>query len=77
MAKNAEKTEAPAKVKKPRRKLSVILKQFRSDIKKITWPSGKTVLRNTVMVLVVMIVVAALIGVIDLGLTKLLELIVS
>ena len=31
MAKNAEKTEAPAKVKKPRRKLSVILKQFRSD----------------------------------------------
>jgi len=74
MATNSEK---PVKAKKPRKKLSVVFKQFWSDLKKITWPSGKTVLNNSIKVIVSMVVVAAILGVVDLGLTKLLELIIA
>ncbi len=74
MATNSEK---PVKAKKPRKKLSVVFKQFWSDLKKITWPSGKTVLNNSIKVIVSMVVIAAILGVVDLGLTKLLELIIA
>lgn len=43
MAQNNEKQD---KAKKPRKSLSVVFKQFWSDLKKITWPSGKTVLNK-------------------------------
>ena len=39
MAMNHDKS---VKEKKPSKKLSVVFKQFWSDLKKITWPSGKT-----------------------------------
>ncbi len=73
----ATNNEKPVKAKKPRKKLSVVFKQFWSDLKKITWPSGKTVLNNSIKVIVSMVVVAAILGVVDLGLTKLLELIIA
>ncbi|MBO5783823.1 MAG: preprotein translocase subunit SecE [Clostridia bacterium] len=73
----ATKNEQPVKTKKPRKKLSVVFKQFWSDLKKITWPSGKTVLNNSIKVIVSMVVIAAILGVVDLGLTKLLELIIA
>ena len=73
----ATNNEKPVKAKKPRKKLSVVFKQFWSDLKKITWPSGKTVLNNSIKVIVSMVVIAAVLGVVDLGLTKLLELIIA
>ncbi len=74
MAQNNEKQD---KAKKPRKSLSVVFKQFWSDLKKITWPSGKTVLNNSIKVVVSMVIIAAILGVVDLGLTKLLELIIA
>lgn len=73
----AQNNEKPVKAKKPRKQLSVVFKQFWSDLKKITWPSGKTVLNNSIKVVVAMVICAAVLGVVDLGLTKLLELIIA
>ena len=53
-------------------------KDFRGEIKKITWPGAKTVLKNTGVVLVSVAVVGVVIYAIDQGLsflvTKLIEL---
>lgn len=62
------------KPKKKRKKISTFLREARSDIKKITWPSFKSVVKNTGMVIVVMIIGAAVISLVDLGLTQLLYL---
>lgn len=64
------------KPKKKRKKISAYLRESRSDIKKITWPSFKSVMKNTAMVIVVMIIGAAVISLVDLGLTQLLYLII-
>ena len=73
----AQNAETAAKVKKPRKKLSVIFKQLISDLKKITWPSGKSVVKSSVTVLIVMVVGAGVIGLVDLGLQWLLKLIIG
>ena len=62
------------KPKKKREKISTFLRESRSDIKKITWPSFKSVVKNTGMVIAVMIVGAVVISLVDLGLTQLLYL---
>ena len=62
------------KPKTKRKKVSAFLREARSDIKKITWPSFKSVVKNTGMVIVVMIIGAAVISLVDLGLTQLLYL---
>ena len=62
------------KPKKKRKKISNFLRESRSDIKKITWPSFKSVVKNTGMVIAVMIVGAVVISLVDLGLTQLLYL---
>ena len=63
------------KPKKKRKKISTFLRESRSDIKKITWPSFKSVVKNTGMVIAVMIVGArCALSLVDLGLTQLLYL---
>ena len=57
------------KPKKKRKKISTFLRESRSDIKKITWPSFKSVVKNTGMV-----IGAVVISLVDLGLTQLLYL---
>ena len=59
------------KPKKKRKKISTFLRESRSDI---TWPSFKSVVKNTGMVIAVMIVGAVVISLVDLGLTQLLYL---
>ncbi len=73
----SQDNNAPVKPKKKRKGLMTILREFRSDLKKITWPSAKSVVKNSAMVIVVMIIVAAVIGAIDLGLTELLRLVIA
>ncbi len=50
------------------------IREYVSEIKKITWPSFKTVLKNTSIVLIVCVVVGAFIWLIDFGLGNLIEL---
>jgi preprotein translocase subunit SecE len=47
------------------------------ELKKVTWPTRKQLIRDTLIVIVSSIAVTAFIGLIDLGLTKLLEYFVT
>ncbi len=51
------------------------IREYKSEIKKITWPNFKTVVKNTLIVLIVCAVVGAFIWLIDFGLGNLLQLI--
>ena len=50
------------------------IKEIFSELKKVTWPSFKTVLKQLGCVLVTVILVLAVLMLMDLGLQKLLEL---
>ncbi len=52
------------------------LKDYKSEIKKIVWPGIKDVAKNTVIVLVMCLLIGAFIWLLDLGLGKLIELII-
>ena len=57
------------------------LKQFFDEslveIKKVTWPSRKETVSTSIAVVVLVFVMSLFLGVVDLGLTKLVELILS
>ncbi|MDD6283841.1 MAG: preprotein translocase subunit SecE [Firmicutes bacterium] len=48
-------------------------REYKSEIKKISWPTVKTVVKNTLVVLAVVAVVGVFIWLVDLGLGKLVE----
>ncbi|MBQ8228890.1 MAG: preprotein translocase subunit SecE [Clostridia bacterium] len=45
-------------------------KDFKGEIKKITWPGAKMVLKSTVVVLVSIVVIGLIVFAVDLGLSK-------
>lgn len=50
-------------------------RDYKSEMKKIVWSSKEDVFKNTVVVVVTLVIVGALVGLLDLGFTKLLLLI--
>ena len=58
------KPKKPAKDKKKGR-MKEAWRGFRSEIKKVVWPSWKQVLKNTGIVLVVVLICAIMIGALD------------
>ena len=58
------KPKKPAKEKK-KGKIKEAWRGFKSEVKKVVWPSGKQVLKNTGIVLVVIFVCAIIIGALD------------
>ena len=64
---STEKPEKPEKVKKEKKKgrLKEAWRGFKSEVKKIVWPSGKQTFKNFFVVLVVLVICAILIGVLD------------
>lgn len=63
-----------AEKKKPG-KVSKWFKDLKSEFKKVVWPSKKTVVNNTSVVLAVVVFSAVLIGLLDAGFLKLMELV--
>lgn len=72
----AEKTDKPVKKetstkKKPNifvrffRRIGKFFKEARSEIRKVTWPTPKQVARDTLTVIVIVVISALFIGVID------------
>ena len=51
------------------------IKEYKSEIKKISWPAFKTVVRNSVLVLLCCLLVGIIIWAVDFGLSNLLQLI--
>ena len=69
-AKNANKDDAKkALAKKEQKKLAARMvqsvKDMKGEMKKIVWPTKKTVLNNTMVVIAVMVVSAVLVGGVD------------
>ena len=58
------KPSKPAKEKK-KGKLKEAWRGFKSEVKKVVWPSWKQVLKNTGIVLVVVLICAIMIGALD------------
>ena len=57
-----------------------IVRKFREmfyELKKVTWPTKKDMINYSVVVLVFIVIMGVIIGVIDLGAGKLVELLVS
>ena len=68
----------PQKPEKKKGKVKDAWRGFKSEVKKIVWPSWKQVLKNTFVVLVIVVICAVIIGALDyafsqgiIGLTKL------
>ena len=58
------KPSKPAKEKK-KGKIKEAWRGFKSEVKKVVWPSWKQVLKNTGIVLVVVLICAIIIGALD------------
>jgi len=51
--------------------------ESRAELKKVTWPTAKEARVTSVAVLVLVVVMAVFLGLVDLGLTKIVELILT
>jgi len=49
------------------------LREVRTELKKVTWPSRKDTLSGTVVVLVAVIIIALFLGIVDYGLSGLVK----
>ncbi|MDD6279356.1 MAG: preprotein translocase subunit SecE [Ruminococcus sp.] len=76
MAKDKEKT-APEKAEKSKKpgKIAKWFKDLRSEFKKVVWPSKKTVVDNTSVVLAVVVASAIIVGLLDSGFLALMDLV--
>ncbi|MBQ9965107.1 MAG: preprotein translocase subunit SecE [Clostridia bacterium] len=59
------------------KRLVRFFRDYKSEVKKIVWPSFKEVLRNTVIVLIMCAIIGVIIWLVDFGLGQLLELILG
>ncbi len=73
-AKTAEKKAAkkPAKEKKPSifARMAKFFREYRAELKKVTWSSRQDTVRNTIVVGVTVVVVGVVIYLLDLGFTE-------
>jgi preprotein translocase subunit SecE len=53
------------------------IKEVRVEFTKVSWPSREELTQSTIVVVVVSLIVAAFIGVVDLGLNKLVGLLLG
>ena len=60
---------AEIKEKKPGR-IAKFFRDYKSELKKITWCPFKTVKSNTILVCVTVVILAVVIGLLDLGASK-------
>lgn len=70
-AKKADKKSDNKKSKKnPFKSIAGFFKSVRSEGKKVVWPTGKEVWKNTVVVLVVILILGVAIYIVDFGLSQ-------
>jgi preprotein translocase subunit SecE len=53
------------------------LREVKVELKKVSWPSRKETIGSTSVVLVVVIIVALFLGIIDIGLSRLVRIILG
>lgn len=55
-------------------RLTKYFREVRSELRKVAWPNRKELVNNTLLVLFVVFIVAVFIGVVDLGVSSILNL---
>jgi preprotein translocase subunit SecE len=58
-------------------KIVQFLKEVQLELKKVVWPSRKDTIASTSVVLVIVIIIAMFLGLIDLGLTRIIRIILG
>ncbi len=69
--------KSEAAVKKPGKQRFKFVSDIISELKKVTWPSRREATYLTTLVIIFTVVIAALLGVIDYGFSKLMEVILG
>ena len=78
VAKTTDKKAPPKKSEKKSKFHPVkTFKEMWSELKKVTWPSKKDLIRQSTVVVVFVLILTVLVGLIDTGLSALLKLIIS
>ena len=78
VAKTPDKKAAAKKSEKKSKVHPVkTFKEMWSELKKVTWPSKKDLIRQSTVVVVFVLILTVLVGLIDTGLSALLKLIIS
>ena len=82
VTKKDKKTDAPAKkkgngLKNVGAKIKKFFKDFRGEWKKVTWPSGQTVLKNSLVVIVIVAIMGVALLAVDTGLSSIIDLLVG
>jgi preprotein translocase subunit SecE len=65
------------KVKQIFDKILQFLKEAKVELKKVTWPSKKQTLASTSVVIIVVIIVSLFLGIVDVGVAKLIRLVLG
>jgi preprotein translocase subunit SecE len=58
-------------------KISQFLREVRIELSKVTWPTRKDTIASTSVVLVIVILIAAFLGIVDLGLSRLMRILLN
>lgn len=72
-----QKKLAKQKNKKQRQPLGRSIKNIFSELRKVTWPTKKEWISNSIVVLIVVVCMAVVYGLIDLGLSELFRLLIN
>lgn len=75
MAKGKSTAKAVVKSKKPRKGIKRFFREVVSEVKKVSWPNAKELTNYTIVVVVLILIFAAVIGIVDFGLGQLFTLI--
>jgi preprotein translocase subunit SecE len=57
--------------------ITQFLKEVRFELKRVTWPSRKETLAGTMVVLVIVLIAAFFLGIVDIGLSELIKVVLS
>lgn len=74
---NSKKSKAKDSGKKQPGKVAKYFKDLKSEFKKVVWPSKKTVINNTSVVLGSIVLMGIFVGLLDTGMFKLLQIILG
>jgi preprotein translocase subunit SecE len=73
MAKKAKSAEPKTGIYQ---KVRQFLREVKVELKKVTWPTRKETLASTAVVLVLVLILSFFLGVVDMGLTKVITLVI-
>jgi preprotein translocase subunit SecE len=63
-------------MKKYYKQVTAFLMEVKVELKKVSWPSRKETSGGTVVVLIAVLIIASFLGVVDIGLSKLIKVLI-